>query len=178
MSPLPLYIPPLGTEIELATPWQFWLYAEQRNLTLFEALGEKPQGAQRWNLNWGERLLNPLQVELPAGTVLVLDRIYIRQGQDDFDSVTFKLKHCPTSLSPMAPKPRKGVRFWAKLEDVNRIEAVRTPALAPKPLQPKPYISEQDVQDLAAKLGESDYRVRYAIERHGSLGAAERALRP
>ena len=57
-------------------------------------------------------------VSLPAGTLLTLDRYYIRQGSEGFDSVTF--------LMPGHPRTgafgKKEARFWAKLEDVNEIE--------------------------------------------------------
>lgn len=47
---------------------------------------------------------------LPKGTILTVDRIYIRKGSPDYDSVSFN-----------APKFYKGkrVRFFAKLADVN-----------------------------------------------------------
>ncbi len=48
-----------------------------------------------------------IPVSLPAGTVLMVDRIYIRQGREDWSSVTFKV-----------PKGR----FWAKLDEVNNME--------------------------------------------------------
>lgn len=47
---------------------------------------------------------------LPKGTVLTVDRIYIRKGAKDFSSVTFK-----TVLN------NKTYRFWLHLSDVNRI---------------------------------------------------------
>lgn len=47
---------------------------------------------------------------LPKDTVLIVDRIYIRKGNSDYSSVSFKIKGTKK-------------RFWAKLEDVNMIEA-------------------------------------------------------
>lgn len=176
MTALALLIPPLGTHLELAAPWQFWLHAEKRNLTLFQALGEAPK-PMGWYHDWGDRLLNPLQVELPAGTVLTLDRIYIRQGGEDFDSVTFRMKPGPGPLSPMSPPGfRKNIRFWVKLEDANRIQAVQCAALAPKPLQVREFVTNQEVLDLAAALSLPEYRVQDAVRKHGSLSAAEQAL--
>ena len=45
---------------------------------------------------------------LPKGVILVVDRIYIRKGANDYSSVTFK-----------APELKK--RFWVKLEDANNL---------------------------------------------------------
>jgi hypothetical protein len=50
----------------------------------------------------------------PAKSVLIVDRIYIRQGQDDYDSVTFRSKYQQTGFGK--------VRFWAKLDDVNTMQ--------------------------------------------------------
>lgn len=58
----------------------------------------------------------------PKGAVLIVDRIYIRQGQDDFDSVTFRAKHYHSAQQTGFGKKGKMVRFWAKLDDVNRME--------------------------------------------------------
>jgi hypothetical protein len=59
-----------------------------------------------------------VQATVPAGTVLEIDRVYVRTmnkaaaaPEDDYDSVTFKFAGA-----------KKKVRFWAKLVDVNFIE--------------------------------------------------------
>lgn len=67
-----------------------------------------------------------LKVTLPAGTVLAVDRIYIRKGASDFSSITFFAKQ----LGEVEIKNRwsgkskkvKALRFWAKLSDCNTIE--------------------------------------------------------
>jgi hypothetical protein len=67
---------------------------------------------------------------LPAGTILVMDRIYIRQGQSKFDSVTFYAKEIPNLQDQSIPaacraftkKPKGKARFWVKLADANQIE--------------------------------------------------------
>lgn len=97
-----LFIPPLGTEIVLAEPWTFDLFRE--NFDLFEALDIEV-------LAYG---CISAPVTLPAGTALKLDRIYIRKGKKDFDSVTF-IATLPGYVRGKRP------RFWAKLCDVNRI---------------------------------------------------------
>ena len=61
-------------------------------------------------------------VTLEAGSVLRIERIYIRQGAGDFDSVTFRLIDGPNkSLLPKKAGGTAGVkcRFWVKLADLN-----------------------------------------------------------
>lgn len=54
---------------------------------------------------------------LPKGTQLKIDRIYIRKGQDEYSSITFYIEDCPDKTF----KPKKKIRFWVKLSDVNNI---------------------------------------------------------
>ena len=49
---------------------------------------------------------------LPVGTVLTIDRIYIRKGANDYSSLSFWA---------LLPGDKKRFRFWAKLHDVNEI---------------------------------------------------------
>jgi hypothetical protein len=58
--------------------------------------------------NWGVYK----DIIIPSGAILEVDRIYIRQGNLQCSSVTFKWR-----------KDKKVLRFWANLEDVNKIEA-------------------------------------------------------
>ncbi len=69
-----------------------------------------------------------LPVTIPAGTILAIDRIYIRKGSSDFSSITFYAKNLG-EIEKMVDKwnkpkkaKRKALRFWAKLSDVNTIE--------------------------------------------------------
>jgi hypothetical protein len=135
-----LFIPPLGTRLELAQNWKFPLMAEKRNKRLWEYFTREELPSF-----WGTSLVNspyykekyPLSniaaqesitVELPAGTVLIVDRIYIRQGAKGFDSVSFRCESIP-NIAGSAEWGKPGLRkktvgrFWAKLEDVNRIMA-------------------------------------------------------
>ena len=52
------------------------------------------------------------RITIPKNIHLVVRRIYIRQGKKDYDSVTFSIKKT---------KKFKGGKFWASLEDVNKI---------------------------------------------------------
>jgi hypothetical protein len=85
-----LNIPALGTKIMLLEDWRFTLYHEYRNSTLIEALGIKFSG---WRENRG---LATSAACVPKGTVLTIDRIYIRKGAADFNSVTFTIPKMKT----------------------------------------------------------------------------------
>lgn len=71
-----------------------------------------------------------LDVELPEGTILAIDRIYIRKGASDFSSVTFYAKDLGMVEIPNSPYSRvkskkikkKALRFWVKLSEVNTLE--------------------------------------------------------
>lgn len=66
-----------------------------------------------------------VQITLPKGTELKVDRIYIRKGASEFSSITFKtisfgkteVKHPWRTGS----KSKNSLRFWVKLQDCNRI---------------------------------------------------------
>jgi hypothetical protein len=109
-----LYIPALGDAMILAKDWTFQLFPEGRNESLYLYLGIAfPIRV------WGQTA-EPVTVTLPIGTTLSVDRIYIRRGAKDFDSVTFNLIGAKTQQLRYGSKVR--VRFWAKLPDANNIE--------------------------------------------------------
>lgn len=124
-----LYVPTNGDQLRLTAEWHFNLYSEEygdRSKTLFERLGiKKVERGSRWG---GKYMGYPksVRVSLPAGTVLQVDRVYIRKFnktavsvEDDYDSITFQVvKH------PVWSEPKKKVlaRFWVKLRDANTIE--------------------------------------------------------
>lgn len=99
-------IPPLGTQIVLAKNWEFKLWYERRNDSLIEKMN-----IDVTDVRYGHDLG---YVNLPKGTRLSVDRIYIRKGCGDYDSVTFRIKECIYNEYEKA-------RFWAKLNDVNKI---------------------------------------------------------
>ncbi|ATW58087.1 hypothetical protein CNR34_00154 [Pseudomonas phage nickie] len=154
-----IMIPPLGTVIKLTEDWHFSLYDESRNEKLQKQCGLLPpfrdgEGLYEWRrLSLAERrkrIDESVWTHVPYGhstdlwggewhtpfvlraeTRLKIDRIYIRQGQGDFDSVTFRSDCWMSNLGdPLFTKKyvngRKvpSIRFWAKLADVNRIEGV------------------------------------------------------
>ena len=155
-----LFVPNLGTIIQLTENWTFKLFFEHRNHTLIQAHCDKKPDFSNitdaydlklkkkffgWNEGdfAGHELLRheePMTEEqlsstyrtykstnasrnayllatLPAGTQLVIDRIYIRRGVEAYNSVTFRTnKNCPE-------KKFRSKRFWARLADVNKIVA-------------------------------------------------------
>jgi len=124
--PFTLFIPPLGTRLLLAEPWDFQLYNERRNATLMVLLGDTRE------LKYHDP--EPIPVSLPAGTELIIDRYYIRQGLDGFDSVSFRIEGASASAPlyhGIGSKAKRQVRFWAKLDDVNRMSAELAPAPEP-----------------------------------------------
>lgn len=118
-----LFIPKLGTALTLAQPWTVTVYDEHRNASLIELaqLREKQQAA------WANRETRfktlPLgQFVFPKGAVLTVERIYIRQGVGDFDSVTFRARDYTTVVrTGLKTKKPPTVRFWAKLDEVNEM---------------------------------------------------------
>ena len=61
---------------------------------------------------------------LPKDSELTVDRIYIRKGASEFSSITFRLNSLggtPCKEVLHFGKKVSSIRFWAKLEDVNKI---------------------------------------------------------
>ena len=110
-----LFLPEIGTKLELTTDWTFVLYSEYRNSKMFDAIG-KPMGS-RWGGYGNQNAAKNYIVTLPAGIILSVDRIYIRKGVSDYSSVTFTIPKVLNKKSPYA-----GVRFWTKLSDANKID--------------------------------------------------------
>jgi hypothetical protein len=105
-----LFIPSIGQSIRLTADWKFTLYNEYRNDSLFKMLGLGE--INKWGTFCNDASKD---ITFPKDTVLTIDRIYIRKGNSEYNSVTFNLNRHPQ-------KPKGRVRFWAKLDDVNKIE--------------------------------------------------------
>ena len=108
-----IFIPTIGTKFKLIQDWNFALIKDHRNRAIFE-LFNIPYGDQ-----YGHASLRGQQfgrVTLPANTILQVDRIYIRKGAPDYDSLSFFI-----SSSDILPNKKK-IRFFAKLVDINNIE--------------------------------------------------------
>jgi len=107
-----LFIPPLGTKLRLTKSWPFSLLCEERNRSL-------------WNLSTGRAAMENIPllhrrgqaqlVCLQPDDELIVDRIFIRDGSKNFDSVTFK-----GTVKFHGVYHR--VRFWVPLMYANSIE--------------------------------------------------------
>jgi len=120
-----LFIPEIGTTLQLAAPWTFSLHCESRNSSLFPLVGFTDE-----DLRLIYTVNPPKSLTLPAGTVLTVDRIYIRKGLGEFSSLSFNLVSWPKD-APLPENSRSAIkgkkpRFWAKLEDCNNIEFAET----------------------------------------------------
>lgn len=102
-----LVIPRLKADkISLTKPWAFNLHHEYRNQAMFTHLGLP------YINDWTERQTAvPGTATLPKGTLLSIERYYIRQGNEQFDSVTFMIHE----INGVALK--KKIRFWVKLDE-------------------------------------------------------------
>jgi hypothetical protein len=113
-----LFIPTIGTQLVLAEPWTFKVYSEYRNADILSMVNHVQQ-------RYGVHHVNNLT--LPVGTVLTVDRIYIKKGMPDFDSITFRASDYATNsvdefFAALADfKIKKSIRFWVKLADANTI---------------------------------------------------------
>lgn len=116
-----LYIPPLGTKLQLTRPWTFLLHGEYRNHTLFTHLGIPKVSRKIEITHYRYHEYADRVVTLPSGTVLTVDRIYIRKGGVDFNSVTFFLPKEKRKQPHGIGASGKAVRFWVKLASVNTI---------------------------------------------------------
>lgn len=134
-----LYIPELGDDLRLLADWTFGLYNEDRNTTLMEIVNDTREISYPFQ---GNKKYFDIPCTIPAGEILKVDRIYIRKGLDEYSSLTFFWKGKRTNPSVVTrtataypafglpsysstyqqKKPRRPVRFWAKLSDVNNIE--------------------------------------------------------
>lgn len=113
-----LYVPDLKDELVLAQDWTFTLQEEHRNKTLITLIDPTyagryypeyvPSVDPRTGRHYGRYMPKLWTAILPAGTKLLVERVYLRKGQEGFGSLTF------TSVYQ-----GKKIRFWAKLADVN-----------------------------------------------------------
>ena len=118
-----IMIPTVGTLLTLSRPWRFALHRERRNQKVWDILaGQLPDWYSQFRRC---RIEVYIPAVLPKGTVLSVDRIYIRQNMPKFDSVSFRIKECPD-------KRLEKKRFWAKLLDVNHMEAEWDEATLPR----------------------------------------------
>ena len=134
-----VFIPEIGTKLTLKKSWTFTVKNERRNSSFIKLVMDReveyfgwPLGATHYDtihytqcvyengqkvreVPGESKLYRPIKRSvawtLPKGTELIVDRIYVRQGNADFSSVTFKMK-----------VGKRVARFFAKLDEVNQME--------------------------------------------------------
>jgi hypothetical protein len=108
------FIPTIGTKIRLIYKWEFRLFKERRNRTLLQAKKlidpELPYYYPLYSETNGYHLTS-----LPEGSVLTVDRIYVRKGAPEYDSVSFVLQAKSAGYTGR-------IRFWVKLKDLDEME--------------------------------------------------------
>ena len=118
MPPQKFFVPEIGTKLLLVEDWSFTLYRERRNSGFFDQLGY-----DFTSRDWYSRKPGAYEMTLLKDSILVVDRIYIRKGIKEYSSLTFNLRKGGRAFHNGETHEMKGVRFWAKLADVNRIVA-------------------------------------------------------
>jgi hypothetical protein len=80
---------------------------------------------KEWMSRAEKLAVKTIDIVLPKGTVLAVDRIYIRKGVSDYSSISFWTKglgECEIKNRWSSKTKWKSQRFWAKLSDCNKIE--------------------------------------------------------
>jgi hypothetical protein len=120
-----LFLPTIGTKLRLTKDWTFKLHDEHRNYGFLKALGfyDDKEDDGGWGFRRGTYGKPVMEVTLPKNIILLVKRIYIRQGKRDFDSLTFSTpkvenKHLAEDFQVFV-----GKFFWSKLGDANTIVA-------------------------------------------------------
>jgi len=117
-----LFVPDIGSSLWLEENWNFPLYDEWRNekfLAVVVPDFKEHRTNEKWktpgggHYGWYGKLNH--SITIPAGTELIVARVYIRNGAENYSSLTFRIGHCEH-------KTWRKKRFWAKLQDCNRIE--------------------------------------------------------
>ena len=123
-----LFIPTIGTKLRLTEDWTPTLIYETRNHDAWAAFELANQPNDRWH-SYRDRIFlpGPGTISVPKDTTLIVDRIYIRKGAGEFDSITFVIVDSPNKR--LVTKKYGGTftnrqcRFWVSLDDDNKIFA-------------------------------------------------------
>lgn len=133
-----MFVPTVGTRIRTLADWHFDLAQENRNWHLLCVMHGWPIQSTweryrafsdvhgRYDDAWQDFQTKSHPVMLPAGTLLEIDRIYVRKKLGDFDSISFWIRDCPNKA--LAPKKAKGTypgktpRFWVPRQVANALD--------------------------------------------------------
>lgn len=112
-----VFVPRIGTLLRLNQEWTFSVYRDYRNSAALAALGDV-KGVYYADDPDG----HAGRLTLPTGTVLLVDRVYVRQGinntgtPSEYDSLSFRVR----AGGVTGLDARK--RFFARVEDVNTLD--------------------------------------------------------
>lgn len=118
LPPAKLAIPAIRSKIRICEPWTFNLIDEYRNHRFWEKILPGVPHEERWSYNRGK---NSKLVTLEPGTILTIDRIYIKKSSPNFNSISFFVETCPNLERSGSKKGKTHGRFWARLSEVNKI---------------------------------------------------------
>ena len=124
-EPTGVFVPDINTKLRLVLPWNFSVHREHRNEKFLQFMLQDPNFSG-WGYRQAAGAINQWQVQMDAGSIIIVDRVYIRKGKgfEDYSSLTFRLQKGSTLVYNGATLTAKGNhRFWAKLRDVNKIVA-------------------------------------------------------
>jgi len=102
-----LFIPQVGNQLKLTANWNCKVFNERRNSKVFSGLNVDTSSAESRNTN--------IDITFPKGTILKVDRLYVRAPASSYDSITFSIVSSPI-------KSLNKARFWVKIMDANNIE--------------------------------------------------------
>lgn len=105
------HIPTIGEIIILTRDWEFDLHSEHSNYSLWNVAFPNESASGRPTFYTKSIRLFGFR----AGSILRVDKLYIKKNFGRFDSVTFVLQY--DSSKEISKKPR----FWVKLVDANKI---------------------------------------------------------
>ena len=120
-----ILFPIIGTQIRLTKDWTFKLFEEHRNESLLAFYKDAIFQSQEIQKEWAPNNFYTITEKhtlctLLKGTVLQVDRIYLRKGVKDFDSITFLIADYPDPKY-LPGKGGKRIRFWAKITCINNV---------------------------------------------------------
>lgn len=99
-----IHIPQVGDEFKIIKNWSCKVFNEYRNAKVFEAL----------SIDTAESNTH-IEITLPLGTVIRIERVYVRAPASSYDSVTLRIISSPIKSLAKA-------RFWVKLSEINKLE--------------------------------------------------------
>lgn len=99
-----IHIPQVGDEFKITKNWNCNVFNEYRNSKVFEALSIDNSAKN-----------THIEITLPVGTTIRIERVYVRAPASSYDSVTLRILSSPIKSLAKA-------RFWVKLSEINKLE--------------------------------------------------------